>query len=156
MLVAHDGAARPASRALKAAGLIIGESTLRQWKESSHKERYEALREKHLNDLEPIVLEQTKDNLAKADQVARLAIDLEEQRLLAGDVKDAAASAQKIAMARSKLAETDRLLRNEPTVITQVNGDDVERQLADFAERWSHVLDGEAEEIPPLALVEGD
>jgi hypothetical protein len=88
--------------------------------------------------------------------VARLAIDLEEQRLLAGDVKDAAASAQKIAMARSKLAETDRLLRNEPTVITQVNGDDVERQLADFAERWSHVLDGEAEELPPLALVEGD
>lgn len=157
-LVAYNGAARPASRALKAQGLQIGESLLRKWRDQSYPDRYAALKDTALDELRPLVVEEVKDTLAASREATLDAIRAAHEKIRLGEEKNPAGAASQLATAYEKIAKTDALLRGQPTEIVQTNGDDLIRQLDDFADKWGHVLEGEAVEVEPaqLASVNGN
>ena len=117
---------------LAATGVNIPYQTLLMWKRDLFPNRYRHLAEKYAPVIERQMIATARAAALRSFEVASEAVELEHDRLAAGEVKDAAASARNIATTGGILTDKMLLLDGRPTVVTEQRSmDDVIRGLRD-------------------------
>lgn len=120
-----------AHRHLKASGHTVPERTLHGWVANQFPNRYRHLAEKYAPQIEKSMIATARAAAMRSFEVASEAVELEHERLQAGDVKDAAASSRNLATTGGILTDKMLLLDGRPTQISEQRSmDDVLRSLA--------------------------
>jgi hypothetical protein len=110
------GNAAEASRRLKTQDVVIGERTLRSWLDR-HPAEYADVRQRLVPQIEAGIIHDARTVAREAIDGAREAIALERQRIAAGEVKDAGASARNLATAGATWTDKMLLLDGRPNSI---------------------------------------
>jgi hypothetical protein len=145
------GNAGNAHKRLKAQGYDIPKATLQSWRTGRHAGRYERIHHERMADIDSAMVSQYRDLVGKAVQTAANALDVEQARLAAGDVKDASASARNAGVVagigETKLGD----ITGRPSVVVHEHD---ASGLVDKLERFGvlQVVEGTAEEVPVLQL----
>lgn len=118
-LALNGGAIRRTVREMKAAGIKVSEDQLADWRDKFPK-RYLWHSTENAAKLEKDIIAAQREVIAAATRASMDAIAMEHERILAGETKDAAASARNLAtvvgISTTKLLE----LSGRPTNITEV------------------------------------
>jgi len=126
-----SGRVSRAREQLLAAGVDIPERTLRTWVVDLFPNRYQAAAERYAPQIERLMITQLRAGATRGFEASTAAMELEMQRLAAGEVKDAAASSRNLATAGAIMADKMLLLDGRPTQISEQRSmDDVLRSLA--------------------------
>lgn len=116
---------------LKVAGFNVPYDTLVQWVSMRFPNRYRHLAEQVAPQIEKSMVATARAAAMRSFEVAGEAVELEAQRLAAGDVKDAAASSRNLATTGGIMTDKMLLLDGRPTQISEQRSmDDVLRSLA--------------------------
>jgi transposase-like protein len=137
--------ARVGGNATKAARITgVPRQTIAKWRDQ-HEEAYLHLAQRMQDAIEDRVVVGYSELTLRSTEAAILAVDLERQRLEREEVKDAAASAQRLATVAGITTDKRLLLEGRPTSIHAASS--VEEDLRFLR---SKAIDGEAvEEIDP-------
>jgi len=116
---------------LKASGVNIPYRTLAAWVADLFPNRYRHLAEQVAPQIEKSMVATARAAAMRSFEVAGEAVELEAQRLAAGEVKDAAASSRNLATTGGIMTDKMLLLDGRPTQISEQRSmDDVLRSLA--------------------------
>lgn len=138
LAVIHLGSHRAAAETLG-----IPRQTIDYWIKH-HQDQYRELHDKHKTQIEDDAARRMRDKLLLADQVETAAIELEHQRILNGEVKDAAASARNMATVKGINADKLLTMTGRPAQITEHrNTDEILAKL----KQYGLTVDSSAEEI---------
>lgn len=125
------GSDEHASKLLATKGVTVNRKTLRDWR-TRYPNRYRELCERHKAEIEGEITSTVRSLVLRASHVAQQALDLEEQRIAAGEVNDAASSLRNISTTIGIGVDKILLMEGRPTAITeQRSSDDVLRGLQD-------------------------
>ncbi len=130
MVLAMSPTAKEAAARLTEMGTPRDAATLNRWRRQFYPNRYRRACELYQTQVEQIVVQSVRGLAHSAAAAAQLAVDLERERIEAGDVKDAAASARNLATTVGIATDKLLVLTNRPTAITETrSADDVLRAL---------------------------
>lgn len=124
VLALYGGNASKASRALIAEGRPIPESTLLSWRNEKYAVQYEDLVYEMRQSIGQKVSDESMEIAAKATEVESALIAATQANLHDIPAKDLAKAALNMAQIKRTNIESARLLRNEPTQITEVRNVD--------------------------------
>lgn len=149
LAMATLGGSRRASEHLKASGIDVPSSTIRDWK-LRYPRRFAAIAEAHAPEIERAVITLARDAALNAGMGVSEAIDLERDRMALDDgkaIKDASASAQRLSVAMGVQVDKMLVLQGRPQQITEHRRDanDIVTELSNLAPGL--FVDGQAEEI---------
>lgn len=131
-LAACGGRYREASKTLKAKGLNIPDSTLQYWRYEMYPNRYRDIAARQAAVIEGEIINNIRALALRASEAAYKALELEEERLVSGETRDAAGSLRNIATSIGITVDKILLMEGRPTAITeQRSSDDVLRGLTD-------------------------
>lgn len=119
-LIAYDGSAYPAVRYLKQQGKRApSPPTLKQWSQTTHRQRYEELREQFAAQREAQVANDWLDVSSAALQHVQTALEKEAKRLETGKEEDPARAAANMAKIAALGVEKRLTLQGRPTSIKE-------------------------------------
>lgn len=118
-LALNGGNASRAAEQLQAAGLEISHDTLTRFKNSRFPRRYRDACDRLAPQVENVVVNYHRELAVQAAHAAQRAVALETERLAAGEVKDAAKSAQNLATTAGIAVDKVLSLTGRPTSITE-------------------------------------
>jgi hypothetical protein len=142
-LALYGGNTAKAARALLADGRAISEKTLRSWRDGQYAVQYEDLVYELRQSIGQKVSDEAMEIAAQASEVETALISATQANLHDIPAKDLAKAALNMAQIKRTNVETARLLRNEPTQITENRS--VDDSLAEL--RSLGVIEVEAEEV---------
>lgn len=142
-LALYGGNAAKAARALVSDGRPISEKTLRNWRDGKYAVQYEDLVYELRQSIGQKVSDEAMEIAAQASEVETALISATQANLHDIPAKDLAKAALNMAQIKRTNVETARLLRNEPTQITEHRS--VDDSLAEL--RSLGVIEVEAEEV---------
>lgn len=117
-LVASGMSAKLAYDSLQQQGIDIPERTLNDWK-TRHSAELDALHDKYAPQLEQGMVRRTRDVALLAFDTAAQAVQLERERIQAGNVKDAAKTAQYLTTTGAIMTDKMLALTGRPSQITE-------------------------------------
>jgi hypothetical protein len=130
----------------------VSQSTVR-----GYPRRLAALQRTHAPEIERAIIHRARDAALSAAASTQEAIDLERKRIAKGEVRDAAASAQKLSITEGVQVDKALVLEGRPSQITQHRPDlaDIFAELKErvpglFVDSWA-VEEPEPPELPPAA-----
>jgi hypothetical protein len=125
-LVAWGGSPTKAARSLAEKGVEIPVTTLRDWKEFTHAERYSELQERHAEQLEKILVANYRERAYHALDGVELAIEKAIERLENGKDDDPARTAANLSTVADKNTRNMLLVDGRPTSIKKDDRDVME------------------------------
>lgn len=127
----NAGNHRNAHKALAAMGYHIPPGTLEDWKNRTHADRYQQVRDELVPQVHARIAEECEDNARLAAEIEALALEATRQQLATGDLKDASSAARNMATVRGINIDKASLLRGRPTSIVETrDATEVLRSLA--------------------------
>lgn len=146
VLALCGGDAARAEAQLAEQGTPVPKSTLKDWRETFHPERYREISHELAPRIEEQVVHLQREIATTASRAALKALALESERLDAGQVKDAAASARNLSTVAGIATDKILSLTGRPTsVIEHRTVDESLKRL----ERLGLVVDSTATELDP-------
>lgn len=129
-IAAAGGSTHKASAVLKAQGIALSPGTLNYWRWDMYPNRYRDTAARHSAQIEREIVNNVRALALRASDVAHKALDLEEKRIAAGNVKDAASSLRNIATTVGISVDKILILEGRPNSITESrSAEDVLRGL---------------------------
>lgn len=119
MLALYGGDAARASRAMLAEGRPVSTSTLRKWKDEDHAVQYEDIVYRLRQNIGQRISDDAMENATAAQSIEAEMISRAQQNLHEIPAKDLPKAALNMAQVKRTNVEVARLLRNEPTAITE-------------------------------------
>lgn len=145
--VAVCGNAALASKRLAAEGLEIDDRLLRMWRSEIHAGRYAEIAAEQAPKIEATIVEAARRIAQRAAEIELKALDRTEEQLDAGDVKDPAAVARNLAVAKAVNIDKTLTLESRPSQISEVRRpEEIIRSLEKLG--VLKAIDGTAEEEP--------
>ena len=128
---AMTGNAKAASEQLGAEGIRVPRRTILDWARDKHAARFAELQQKHAQEIEGVVIGNARRAALRASEVGMAALELEAERIAAGDVRDAAASSRNAFVGFGIALDKLLVMTNRPTSITEHHtGEEALRNLA--------------------------
>lgn len=131
-LATCGGRTSVAAQTLAAKGIEIPKGTLNYWRYDLYPNRYRDIVDRYSATIEREIVNNVRALALRASEAAHKMLELEEQRIVEGDVRDAAGSLRNIATAIGISVDKIMILEGRPNQITESrSADDVLRGLRD-------------------------
>lgn len=118
-LVICGGNSLLAARRLKEAGVEIASRTLREWRQTRHRERYLEIARVHAPMIDRLITQQAREGAIRAAEVEQRAWEAQMEQLDEGQVRDPSAVARNAAVSKAVNVDKMLLLEGRPTQITE-------------------------------------
>jgi hypothetical protein len=149
VLALCGGDSKEAERRLEASGSPIPSSTLRDWRTSTHADRYVEICQERAPEIEKRVLQQSQEIQQRALAASLKAVDAAEQQIDSGDAKDPSATAKNLALTYGIITDKALVLQGRPSTII---GTQDARDLLEDIRRDLGSIPSTAEEVESIAL----